>query len=647
MVTSTMAEEEKSIAVLPLENLSVDEGDSVLATGLHNELTTVVSRIRALKTISRNSTIRYRDTTMTHQAIAYELGVVNLLTGAVQRIGENIRINVQLIDPKTDRSIWGESFIRKFTPDNLFAIQSEICRAIALQLSVMLTPEENKSIARVPTQSLEAFEAYLKGNEMVANGNWIRMPEAVEWFKRAVELDPEFTLAYIGLALSYENYGTSLNERSLGWETIKEKLEERRKKMHVAAEKAFALDYNLPEVQILQGIIHYKEQHYAMAEASMKRAIELNSNSAEANYRLGRLLWFLPFTYAGMEARYAPDGRGPGIGVVMNRFRGEVASYLSKAIELEPTNASYRSQLAYVLWYLGRPEEEIAQYKKAIDLNPDQASLHWILGLRLMVSMGRNDEALVHLRKCLALDPLTRRIDLSIAEAYENMGDLDEAARWMRRAIAVMPPMAPLFEIRLLEFRGEDELALKAYRAHLNGRSMSPRPKLKVFNDDLRTGRYEEAKARYFKAFPKLFEPDVSIKTHSRDFSSALRQFGSSAMELAAILMATGETEQANRLMDETWSYFQFHPDRKIQETLILVLRGDNKRALQVLRSAFDEGLHDRNKFLDARLDPIRNEPEFIDMMEVIDADLAKQLANVRRMEANGELEAIPKLPTR
>ncbi len=157
------AQNDKSIAVLPLVNRSVQPEDAFFAEGLHDELLTQLSRISALKVISRTSVMGYAGTTKRISEIGEELGVATLLEGGVQRSGNRVRINVQLIDAATDEHLWAEVYDRELTADNLFDIQSDITRAIANALQAVLTGEEQQNLDQKPTDNVEAYAYYLRG----------------------------------------------------------------------------------------------------------------------------------------------------------------------------------------------------------------------------------------------------------------------------------------------------------------------------------------------------------------------------------------------------------------------------------------------------------------------------------------------------
>ena len=192
------ATREQSIAVLPFANRSVEAADAFFVDGIHDDILTHISKIRSLKVISRTSMMEYRDTTKNLKTIGRELGVTTVLEGGVQRAGDHVRINVQLIDAETDDHLWADIYDRKLTTANIFAIQTEIAKVIAAALQATLSPEEQDRLETLPTESLAAYEAYIRAKQYLAQEQLAAMAEAIVYFQQAIGLDPSFALAYVG-----------------------------------------------------------------------------------------------------------------------------------------------------------------------------------------------------------------------------------------------------------------------------------------------------------------------------------------------------------------------------------------------------------------------------------------------------------------
>ena len=257
----------RSVAAIPFENMSRDEANDPFTIGIHDDLLNQISKIASIKTISRTSVLQYRNTTKTIPEIARELGVATILEGGVQRSGDRVRVNVQLIDAATDEHLWADTYDRKLTAANIFAIQSEIAASIADALRATLTSGEQQRLARVPTENLAALDAYFLGKQLLEERTAESLTAAVEYFQQVIEFDPEFALAYARLADAYmilPEYVASLD------------LDRNRALSVAAATRALALDPELPEVLASMArnrLIH--EYDWAEAEVLLRRALEI------------------------------------------------------------------------------------------------------------------------------------------------------------------------------------------------------------------------------------------------------------------------------------------------------------------------------------------------------------------------------------
>src|SRR6478609_960282 len=189
---------EKSIAVLPFENLSDDKANAYFATGIQDEIMTRLAKIADLKVISRTSTQQYQSQPGNLSQIAKELGVVHVLEGSVQKVGEQVRVNVQLIRADHDSHLWAETYDRKLT--DIFGVESDIAKSVADALKAKLTGSEQTEMSKRPTENSEAYELYLKGRFFWNKRTGDDLKTAADYFQRAIEVDPKFAVAYAGLA---------------------------------------------------------------------------------------------------------------------------------------------------------------------------------------------------------------------------------------------------------------------------------------------------------------------------------------------------------------------------------------------------------------------------------------------------------------
>ena len=208
--SSLSTDDRRSIAVLPLDNLSPDPENAFFADGIHDDLLTQLAKIGSLKVVSRTSVLEYRDSPKNMREIGRELGVATLLEGGVRRVGNSVRINVQLIDAKTDEHLWAETYDRELTAENIFAIQREMATSIAGELQATLAIEEVARIGVLPTQSTIAYDLYIRGRYFWNQRTEEGFNRALEYLNQAIEEDPNYALAYAGVASVYVLMGHEL-----------------------------------------------------------------------------------------------------------------------------------------------------------------------------------------------------------------------------------------------------------------------------------------------------------------------------------------------------------------------------------------------------------------------------------------------------
>jgi TolB-like protein len=242
--TSPVAISEKSIAVLPFENLSDDKANAYFAEGIQDEILTRLSKIAALKVISRTSTQKYKSAPDNLREIGQQLGVANLLEGSVQKAANAVHVNVQLIKAATDEHLWAESYNRKL--DDIFGVEAEVAQSIASALNAKLSGAEERVLAQKPTENPAAYEAYLRGKALIWEGNEDAVRGALQSYEEAVRLDPQFALAWAGLS----------SARSIGFYYM-EPTAAARAAAEESLAKAEALQPELPEVQLARANFGY------------------------------------------------------------------------------------------------------------------------------------------------------------------------------------------------------------------------------------------------------------------------------------------------------------------------------------------------------------------------------------------------------
>ena len=343
--------DKNSIAVLPFANRSADAEDIYFTDGIHDDLLTQLSRIDAFSVISRTSVMEYRDTTKNLRQIAQELSVANVMEGSVQRAGDRVRINVQLIDAYTDEHLWAEIYDRELTTSNLFDIQSEIAKAIAGALKATLTDSELANVADVPTDNVAAYDLYLQARRFAQNETMSDYKTAIDLYKESLALDPDFKFAWIGLARShmtnYWVYGGDLVNRELALEAI---------------ERARSIDADFAELYMAEGYYWYWGfLDYERALYKLDKAIEMMPGNDEA------------FMWRGWVSRRAG-------------LWEQAVQSMQQALKLNPRVHFNWHEYAQTLMYLHRYEEANSAIKQARVIDPDS---FW----------GRSTQALIALQE--------------------------------------------------------------------------------------------------------------------------------------------------------------------------------------------------------------------------------------------------------
>jgi len=328
--------DKNSIAVLPFANRSADAEDIYFTDGIHDDLLTQLSKIDAFSVISRTSVMEYRDTTKNLKQIARELSVANVMEGSVQRAGDRVRINVQLIDANTDEHLWAEIYDRELTTNNLFDIQSEIAKAIAGALKATLTDSELASVGDVPTDNVAAYDLFLQARRFVQLETVNDYKTAIDLFKESLDLDPNFKLAWIGLARAhmsnYWSYGGDPANRDLALEAI---------------ERARVIDPDFAELYMAEGFYWYWGYlDYERALYKLGKAIEMMPGNDEA------------YMWRGWASRRAG-------------LWEQTVSSMQQSLKLNPRVHLNWQEYAVTLMYLHRYEEAKEAIKQARQLDPD------------------------------------------------------------------------------------------------------------------------------------------------------------------------------------------------------------------------------------------------------------------------------------
>jgi len=266
---------DNSIAVLPFDNRSNQEEDEFFTSGIHDDLLTQLAQISSLRVISRTSVAQFKGTTKSIREIAELLGVATILEGGVQRAGNQVRINMQLIDAATDAHLWAQTYDRELTANNIFSIQTEIATAVTEAMRATLSPEEQQRISAVPTENMQALEEYFKGRAEVDQRTLPAIESSRMRFEHARQLDPDFALAYAGEALAI----MLLSDRDNSYGEIPS--EETLRLARPLLERAFELAPQDAQVLGVFGLLETNSHNNELALNYFDRSLSLNPSSGE------------------------------------------------------------------------------------------------------------------------------------------------------------------------------------------------------------------------------------------------------------------------------------------------------------------------------------------------------------------------------
>jgi TolB-like protein/DNA-binding winged helix-turn-helix (wHTH) protein/Tfp pilus assembly protein PilF len=380
----------RSIAVLPLENLTGDPGEQYFTDGMTDALITDLAQIGSWRVISRTSSMHYRDSSKTLPQIANELGVDAVVEGSVARSGNRVRIDAQLIEAAADRHLWAKSYERDAR--DVLALQGDLAGAIASQVQNQLTPKQQARLGNSRVVNPEAYEAYLKArfywNKRTSEG----FRRAIEYFNDAWKKDPNFAAAQAGVADTYALLA------SYQLVPVKEAYSHAR----VAAAKALALDDSIAEAHVALAMVKEDDDwDLPGAEHEFKRAIELNPNYATAHHWYGNLLIYMGQLNEGLAE-------------------------IERARQIDPLSLVINATKGYFLVLTGPTDLAIEQLRKTLDMDPNFAFAHWELGIAY-VRKGALVQAIPEFRIASRLEPEFTQYKAGLGHAYARAGNKVEA----------------------------------------------------------------------------------------------------------------------------------------------------------------------------------------------------------------------------
>jgi TolB-like protein/tetratricopeptide (TPR) repeat protein len=616
VVAEAPAVDRSSIAVLPFRSRSTDPENQLFADGIHDDLLTRLANIGALKVISRTSVMEYRDTTKNLRQIGEELGVGVVLEGSVQRSGDSVRINAQLIDAATDEHIWASIYDRELSAVNLFALQSEISGEITKALQATLTDEEQMRLATIPTDNLAAYNLYTKGRDNLYKRQLQTLQRAREQFEAAITLDPDYAEAYAGLA---ESVILLLNNHQAI--TPDEAFEV----AGTSLEKAHALNPDLADVHAAMGLLKYQMWQELRIERGLEEAadwyteaLELNPNNAQA------YMWFALLRGA------------------QNRIEEAIDLY-HESMRVDPLGKIPYANLPGLYALRGQNDQALDLYLKATEIHPDWPTAYQNLAQHLQ-GLGRMDEAVAWGMKSIELssDPIS---GAPLVGAYIEFGEYHK----IEKIFSNITPDHPMYIIGLSmvkAFEGDYAAAAAVIEAIENPR----RFQFGLISGFAMLAEDWDKARKYAEMLNPEFAADADPEVDASNVANIVAY--------AYILQNHGERQRADVLLTLALNVVRMLPrlglaGHGIRDVQILALQGKTIDALAAMRDAIDEGFRgtvSSNGWplaVDPFLDSLRDQPAFQAMVSELDDEVEKMRQRVAAAEETGNWDELRALAER
>ena len=602
-----LAPVDPSIAVLPLVNRSSRPEDAVFADGVHDDILTRLSQLDGIRVIARTSVERFRATNLDIREIGQRLDVATVLEGSVQRDGDRVRINLQLIDAANGAHLWARNFDRELTAGSLFALQSEVAQAVALELRPMLDSVELARLRVAPTTSLEAWQYYQAGRHLLADGRRSAVVEAQALFERAIARDPDFALAHAARA-------DALAVRAGAGDRLEAALLDA---AVVSIERALQLAPDDADVLTVSAFVAEDRGDLVRAERDYRRALELKPSDAQAASGYGALL--------------ASQGRPQ-----------EGLRFVETAARLDPYSIDALSTLGAVLQNVGRPDDGLASLLRVLELDPARANEHTRIGTLFARSYGRLDLGLPWLERAASLDPDDVPTLRWLMVLNRDLGRFDEAQRWQ---LALQRRLDDRVDDWSLVVGSEEvDLVATAARAQreLDADPQDQTALALLAHVDLMAGRPEQARRRYEQAYPQW------VGTTAPDLLDGRLH---AALGYAETLRLTGDPVRAGQLAAAVEKLLRemtrLSPDGYyLADVRAHAVRNDVEAALAALERAEREGWRGPgwrySRDLDIALGTIRGKPRFDAVFQRIERDLLEQR---RRLESRAPDEPLATRP--
>ena len=599
-----------SIAVLPFENRSTDAENQFFADGIHDDILTRLANVESLRVISRVSVDRFRDRTRDIRQIGRDLNVSTIVEGAVQRIGDQVRITVRLVDAQTDEQLWAETYDKAMTLQNVFEIQSEISARIAAALRTALSPAEELRLASIPTDSIEAYEEFVNGRNNLSIRSFTSLLQARRQFERAIELDPGYAQAHAGLAQAVLILVT--NHQALP-----------RREAYAIAEAAIGtaldIDPELGRAYAVRGLMKMMQWETTLvgngnleAAEDYRRAIALSPSLADA------YVWFGSLKETEDDIDAAID-------------------LLTKALEIDPLSRIPYVNLPNFYAREGENEKTTQLLLKASQLFEDWSTPYSYMSNHLQ-KLGRLDESIAWGMRDMALseDPMAGG---NLVAIYQEFGNEEAVTAFVQQ----FPEDHPLYPLgkSYWYFISRDYDATLAELQSINDISAMPKDPFMglIVSTAVITGEYDMAYSYLTRANPSLVADTERVVNRNNLWQAVM---------LAFVEQKRGRMDEAQRLLDQAGTVVETVPrlgmrGHGIKDVHILTMQGQPNLAIERLSDAVDAGYVSGPAFdawpfdVDPIIEPLRSDPRFPEIQQRMLDRIEIMRRNVEEAEASGD----------